>query len=418
MSDSPAPNPPPRPDPARAVASAAGAAAGPARPAAVAPAAVSVLQRQPANPARLRRRHRGVILSLVLFVLMPGGAAGWYLWTRAADQYASLVAFSVRKEEVSSAIELLGGITQLSGSSSSDTDILYEFIQSQRLVARIDERLDLRSIWSWPENDPVFTYAGPGVIEDLVRYWPRMVQISYDSGTGLMEVRTLAFRPEDATAIAAAIYEESSAMINELSDIAREDSVRYARDELDRAVERLRSARLAVTEFRNRTQIVDPSVDLQTQAGLLGTLQTQLAEALIDLDILRETAQASDPRITQAERRVRVIEDRLAEERRKLGIGEDAAQGAVYADLVGEYESLSVDREFAEQSYTAALASYDAAQAEARRKSRYLAAHILPTLAESAQYPRREVLLALISTFLFGLWSIVVLVYFSLKDRR
>ena len=56
---------------------------------------------------------------------MPALVTAFYLWTRAADQYASDVAFSVRTEEKGSAIELLGGITELSGSSSSDTDILY-----------------------------------------------------------------------------------------------------------------------------------------------------------------------------------------------------------------------------------------------------------------------------------------------------
>ena len=366
----------------------------------------------------MKRRHYGVLITFFLLVLLPTLVSAWYLWTRAVDQYASTVGFSVRAEEISSAIELLGGITDLSGASSSDSDILYEFIQSQKLVSELDASLDLRAIWSWPENDPVFAYHAPGSIEDLVDYWKRMVSVSYDSGTGLIEVQVLAFRPQDATDIAQAIQESSSATINDLSDIAREDAIRYAREDLDTAVDRLKQARQSLTLFRNRYQIVDPEADIQIQVGLLSTLQAQLAEALIEQEMLTETTRENDPRIAQLNRRIRVIESQIEEERSKLGIGSSSLDGSSFATVVGEYEGLIVDREFAEQTYTAALVAYDQALTEARRQSRYLAAYIEPTLSEEPQYPQRLTLLFVVSLFLFLLWGIMVLVYYALKDRR
>lgn len=354
-------------------------------------------------------------------VLLPVAISGGYLWTRAVDQYASYVGFSVRTEEVGSAIELLGGVTELSGSSSSDTDILYKFLQSQELVANIDAELDLRQIWSKadPAVDPVFAYDPPGTIEDLVAHWERKVAIYYDSGSGLLDLRILAFAPEDARAISTAIFEKSSAMINELSALAREDAIGYARDELDQAVIRLREARVALNAFRNRTQIVDPTIDTQSQMGLLTNLEAQLADALIEVDLLRETTRPGDPRITQGELRVEVIERRIAEERRQMGLGGGSSdERSVFADLVGEYETLAVDLEFAQQSYVAALAAFDAARNEARRQSRYLAAHVRPTLAEQSKYPERGFLLGLIALFSFLAWSITALIAYSLRDRR
>jgi capsular polysaccharide transport system permease protein len=111
----------------------------------------------PAQPARTRRRHWLLVLSFAVLVVLPSMVTAFYLWQRAADQYASDVAFSVRTEEKSSAIELLGGITELSGSSSSDTDILFAYLSSQELVSRVNDRVDLRAIWSRvsPVNDPV-----------------------------------------------------------------------------------------------------------------------------------------------------------------------------------------------------------------------------------------------------------------------
>lgn len=341
-----------------------------------------------------------------------------YLWTRAADQYASTVGFSIRQEEIGSPADLLGGLKAFSGSSSNDADILYEFIRSQKLVSEIDAALDLRSIWARRGGDVIFGIGRDGTIEDLLEHWRLMVRVSHDTSTGLMEVRALAFSPEEARALTEAIFERSAEMINALSAIAREDAISYARADLDVARERLRDARVSVTEFRNRTQIVDPTADLLRQGGVLGTLESQLAEAMIEKDILDRTAGVNDPRRPQLELRIEVIEDRLVEERRKIGIGEGQSGVTAFADTVGEFERLAVEREFAEQSYVAALAAYDVALAEARRKSRYLAAHVEPTLAQKSEYPRRWTLLGLAAGFLFLIWSVFALVFYSLRDRR
>ena len=64
---------------------------------------------------------------------------GRLTWTRAADQYHSLVAFSIRSEDPGSAASgLLGAITQIGSASASDPDIVYEYIRSQKIVEEID----------------------------------------------------------------------------------------------------------------------------------------------------------------------------------------------------------------------------------------------------------------------------------------
>jgi len=384
------------------------------------PAVVQATGRKMAGPAKPRKRHRVLLLTLVLIVLLPMGAAAWYLWTRATDQYASFVSFSVRKEDTGSSLDILGGLSQLTGGGgSSDTDILYQFMQSQELLSRLDAMLQLRALYSRPYNrDPIFALHPDATIEDLVDYWSSVVKIYYDPGTGLMELRVQAFNPDDAKKVAEAIFAESSAMINRLSDKARSDATRYAREELDLGIERLKAAREAITAFRSRTQIVDPSADIQGQMGLLNTLQAQLAEALIELDLLRETTLASDPRIAQSELRIDVIQARITQERSKFGVGGEGRGGEDYATLTAEFERLSVDREFAEEAYKSALSAFDGAQAEAQRQSRYLAAHVEPTVAESSRYPERLTLLALVGIFGFLTWAIGALVFYSIRDRR
>ncbi|MCJ8138317.1 sugar transporter [Falsirhodobacter halotolerans] len=360
-------------------------------------------------------------MAFVLVVILPVLATASYLYLWASDQYSSTLAFTMRSEDSSSAAsDFLGGLsTTLGGSNSAnDSDIVYEFLRSPDMVRAVDGQVDLRTLYTRPEADILMRFDADGTLEDLTDYWRKMIRIAYDSGSGLTELQVLAFRPDDAKAIAEAIETQAMTLVNNLSMTAREDATRYASDDLDIALERLKTAREALTTFRVRNQIVDINADLQSQSAIIAALQQQLTTALVEQDILQSSTSETDPRVTQATRRVDVIRQRIATERSKFGGEAVNTTGESYASIVAEFERLTVDREFAERAYTTALANYDAAIAEANRRNRYLAAYIRPTLAEKSQFPQRGLNTALVALFTFLAWAIGSLVYYSLRDRR
>lgn len=372
-----------------------------------------------AGPARMRKRHYRLAFSFVLLVLLPTIGAGYYLYTMAKDQFVSEVGFTVRREEAPLVSNLLTTLGNVSSSSSSDSDILFEYVRSQELVRRVDEEIDLRSLYGAVyDEDPLFGLNPDATIEELVDYWQRVVRVSYAPSTGLLELEVRAFDPQTATRVARLVFSESSEMINELSQIARDDATRYAREDLERAQADLKALRQSLTEFRMRTQIVDPQAAIQGQMGLLASLQQQLGEALIEYDLLVGKAPENDPRILQVKGRLEAIRARIDQERQQFGQGGDVADGENYATMVARFEQLLVEREFAEQKYATAVANFDRAQTEAQRQSRYLAAYVGPTEAESAIYPRRLMIFLLVAFFSTIAWAILALVYYSLRDRR
>jgi capsular polysaccharide transport system permease protein len=327
----------------------------------------------------------------------------------------------VRAEEGAAATDLLGGIAQFAGGGTGgDADILFEFIESQEMVQRLNGDLDLFAHFSAPyRRDPVFSLNPNASTEDLVEHWRRIVRVSFDQSSGLIDLRVLAYTPDMAHAIATAIIDESQILINELNDQARLDSMRFAEADLQAAIQRLRIAREALTEFRTRTQMVDPTSDLQGRMVVLNNLQQQLAEALIELDLLNETTtNRNDPRIVQAVRRIEVIRNRIAQERQTFTLEDVGSNGEDYPTLMAEFESLVVDREFAEESYRAALAAVDVARTSSARQSRYLAVFIRPTMPESAGFPRRDLIIALTLFFSVLAWAILALIYYSIRDRQ
>lgn len=372
---------------------------------------------EPARNARLQSRHYGVVVSFFLLVVAPVGLAAYYLYEIAADQFSSRVSFSIRSEEFENPLDALSSFGQISTGTSSDASILNEYLRSQKLIEDLEVKVDLRAIYSKPDYDPVFAFDPEEPIEDLLEYWQDMTYVSYDPGNGLIDVEAFAFSAIDAHSIATAVMEASSELVDDLSRIAKDDTTKDAAFELEKARERLTETRLALRNLRDKEQIVDPTADLQSQMGVLTALQQQLATSIIEYDLLAGTTRVGDPRLERIQSTIDAIQNRISQERNKISTDQGSDQQAL-ATIVGEFETLIAEREFAEQVFMAASANYDAALAEARRKSRYLAAHVPPTMAESSKYPQKELLLLGVFGAVFVSWMILTLSAYAIADRR
>jgi len=360
-------------------------------------------------------RHKILKFTFFLAVILPTGLAALYLWLVAADQYHSRTSFSIRSEEFANPLEALGAFTQVGASSASDAQILYDYVRSQPLVARVDAQLDLREMYRREPDDIVFSLEEDASVEDLLDYWERIVFPAIDTSSGVLTLEVRAFRPEDAQLIAQTIVEESGTLVDELSQIARQDAMRFAKEDVAAAEDRLREIRRQVREFRAENDLIDPTEIASAQMGLIGALQEQLAEALVSRATLMGFTDLDDQRVRNLDLRIQAIREQIDAERSR--IGEEAGEPASLVETIGRYEDLLVELEFAEQAYQSALAADEQARAEARRKSRYLGVHIPPTLAEESRYPQRELLLVFVFLCALAIWSTATLIYYNVRER-
>lgn len=373
------------------------------------------------QPVKRARRPYALVTSFLLFVLLPSALAAVYLWNHAAQRFASMAAFSIRSNDATAPVEIFGAITQLGTSSTRmDGEILYDFIQSQQMLDAVRGRLALEAIYAKAPDDPIFVYHPGQTVEDLLDHWHLMTDVSIDPANGILTLEARAYSPEEAQSIARAILDASAELVNTLSETARDDAVRYAALELAEAENRLRDIRVRLRAFRDLEQEVDPTQNAAAALELVATLEQDRARAQVRLEQIAGVLDADAPRVVALKRRIATLDARIAEERTRLGSGrtESRNEARPLSAVVGDFEELVVDREFAEQAYTLALATYEQAQAEARRQNRYLAIHIKPTLAEAAAYPDRPVWLATIFALAFATWAICALVVGNALERR
>ncbi|MEM9043545.1 MAG: hypothetical protein AAGC81_02540 [Pseudomonadota bacterium] len=369
-----------------------------------------------------RRRWRGPLMFL-LCVMVPWFFATEYLYLKAADQYASTLAFSVRSGTGPQANQTPDIMGALSGGSSplmaTESYVVYDYLRSQQIVEAVNRDLDLYAIFSQDRDDWVFSLGRDATVEDLTRYWQWQVPVSYDTLSGIVSVEVRSFDRKSATAISQSILTHASALVNEISRAAREDTVGFAKAELARAGLRLSDIRTQIRKYRDLEQKANAEGQLSIATDLIGTLEAELAEARVDLKLASTYTRENDPRVLRLTNKIEVLEERIAEERRRFGAGSAAATAGEksLADLLGDFEELEVERKFAETAYTNAMSGLQTANADARRTQRYLAVHIQPTRAEAASYPQRPLLSAMAFGALFLIWAVGSLVLTNLRDR-
>ncbi|MEL6977303.1 MAG: sugar transporter [Pseudomonadota bacterium] len=369
-------------------------------------------------PKRARAAPSAATLSFLAGVIAPSLIVAFYLFALAAPQYSSKVAFSVRTLEQSAAANILGMLAPTSGAGAEDGLILFDYLHSQQFVDRLDGEIDLDAIYNREGADWFFALGTERPIEDKTRYWNYASTITYDNASRVIEVEVYAFSAQDAQRIAAAVSQESERLINQISEQARQDAVRFAELDMRDAEERLRAVRLRMAEFRKTAQEIDPNTNAELQMQLVASIETELASARAQETTLLTYLGPNAPTVRVVRRRIESLEAQAAAERAKLAGGGDSDPAeATISQRLGVFEELTVDLEFAANLYTASLSALTQAQTEARRSQRYLATHIAPTNAEQSEYPSRSMLIIAVFVSLALLWAVLRLISFSVASR-
>jgi capsular polysaccharide transport system permease protein len=353
------------------------------------PAAEAVPAWSPAPPpppprpqGRLRRflRH-----PYTWWVLLPTLIAATYFYGIASPQFVSEARFVVRSRadapQVSLGAVLSGAVG--GGTTTNEGHSVRDFLTSHDAVMRTHERLNLVEIWQREEADIVarLRHDEP---ERLTRYYNGMVSAAYDSTTGVVTLRVRSFRPADSKAIADTLLGLSEHLVNSLSERARDDALRIARDEVAIAERRVLDSREALTRFREAQQDLDSAGSAQAAVQTIAQLEGALTAAQADLRERMAFMRPDNTALQTTRNRISALERQIAAERARRTQGD----GALSQQLAA-FERLMLEREFADRQLASATTSLETARMEAQRQQLYLARVVAPNLAVHPLYPRK-----------------------------
>lgn len=389
-------------------------------------------------PERQRIFSRLTRATFFLMVVLPILVSAAYFNRLAADRYAVDMQFAIRSPSGLQGADLIGMVTggTSSGSPQSDSYMVVAYLESRPFLDELSAKLDLKAIYAIGRDDPLTRLAQDATKEDQVNYLPAVIRPHFDANSQIVTVEVLAFTPEDAYRVAEAVLQSASAMVNRVSEQARQDTVRLAEAELARVEAALRDQRAIIARFRDSAQQIDPNRSAAAQEGVLAGLLRERADTRAQMTALREFLSPDAPSIRVLQSRIASIESQIDAERARLGSGGDTSvpslpetgagagggpgTGANSANIssdITRYEELAVDLDFLQRSYLSALASLESARIEADRQQRYVATFVHPAMPEDARYPRVFLSMALIAATCFLIWSILTMLVHVVREH-
>ncbi|MHA7774517.1 RkpR, polysaccharide export protein [Roseibium sp. M-1] len=371
-----------------------------------------------------KTRHRMVLLGFLLFVALPSAVFSIYMFFWASNQFHSTTAFALRSSNQTAATEILGMVLNGAGeSTTSDSYIIVDYLQSQSILKDLPKDLDLQTIFNREPSDFLFSMGLDLPVEDRLDYWNRMVDVSFDATSGVIYVEVRSFRPEDSVNISSAILKRSEILVNKLSEASRREAVRFSEESVARAEARLKVIRKQMLAYRNETQEVSPEENARLAAEMIAGLDRQRASKEAEKKTLLSYLDEDSPRIRMLNEEIAALAGQISSTRQRLGSGASPSgtkteeRKDALSFRLADYSELALEEDFAQQLYVSSLAGLEKARQEADGKHLYLATFIEPTLSEDAQYPSRFLYSLAVFLMLVGFWTVGVLMYYNVRDR-
>lgn len=374
------------------------------------PALQASVAAQPAMESKPPQRRRDGLLSFLLLVVLPVCLAAGYFWLLAADRYESEARFVLRMPGRTLPSAQLSSFLQSAGISRSEDDgyVVEDYLQSRDAMRWLEQHAGLKAAFAAGRGDPiwgfpnVFTSKGE---EGLYKHYLWMMSTGFDSSTGVSTLKVQGFTPEDAQRLAASLLDAAEALVNRLNDRSRRDAIALAEEEVNRMRHRVLDAQSALTAFRERERLVDPSQATLATLETIAKLALEASQVSVQINELSK-ASPKAPQIGPLRTRRAALEEQIAAERHKL-----AGDSKAIAPRIAEYERLMLEREFAEKALMSAMAALEIARVDSLRQQVYLERVAAPARTDHPAYPWKVVwcLVILAAGYMtWRVWRIVV----------
>ena len=330
-------------------------------------------------------RHRW----FALFVLLPTAAAALYYGVIASPIYVSQSTFVIKSPGQKSMPTLsLANLVQTTGLSSGQeqTKEVLQYIRSRSAVRDLQAQTDLRSRFSSRGADFLSRFPQPigdSSFESFYRYYGSMVGANLDQDSGLAVLEVRAFTPRDAYDLNARLLNLSESLVNRLNQRAQGRGIAEAQQRVVQAEDRLRNARIALSAYRNRQQLIDPAKQATGVLEVSNKLVAEQAALQAQLDLMLRVA-PRNPTIPAVRNRIVAVGREIAAQNGRV-VGSPSA----IASKLSTYEKLNVEQDFATQMLTAANATLEQARTEAQKQQFYLERVVDPNLPDDSTLPHR-----------------------------
>ncbi|MGB0852008.1 MAG: hypothetical protein ACPGVA_06750 [Pikeienuella sp.] len=372
----------------------------------------------------LRRRRRlrtfWLLFRFALFVLAPTVVVGWLYYEKATDMYVS-VSSLVFKGGAATGGDAGGGLFGGGATPISNPAIdLQEFILSRDMLRRLDQDHDYIKHFQSEEIDEFHRLAADATFDDAYSYYKGSlllsgkIAVSYDITEGIVRMEVVGPTAEAAKRFSDAIITYGEERVNDLNDRSRNDGVRLAEANVEKAKAGLIEAQNNVNQVQEKMKIFSTESEAGALQARILTLETSLADVQSQIRKLQTVAKdPNDSRYAPLRLEEAELRSQLDDLRQRL-TGGGKTDGPSLSELNSRMNLANIELAAANLRYNSAITSLDQAIQSASAQSLYLETVVAPNLPADPSRPDRVtntalVFLILFATYILGLLTISVI---------
>jgi capsular polysaccharide transport system permease protein len=354
-------------------------------------------------------------------IALPLALATVYFTVFATDRYVSESVVALQQSGNETAAQVPGAALLLAGitpPSREDTLYLRQYIGSLGLLQQLEPQLGLRKHYEGGGIDFFARLWRGASQEDFLEYWRKRVEVTMDELSSTLTIRVQGFDAMYAREVNRAVLAASEQFVNELSHKLAREKLDFAEGELKRAAQKLQAARGEMLTYQARNKLLDPLVQAQASGAIVAELQGSITRAEAELRALRSFLNDDAAQVRTLRTQIDAMRAQLEAERgRAIGQG-NGRRSEKLNELAAEFQGLQMQAEFALDAYKLSLAAVENARIDTTRKLKSLSVIEPPTLAETAEYPRRLYNLATVLVAAFLLYSVARLVIATIREHQ
>ncbi|SEA30289.1 chain-length determining protein [Alkalimonas amylolytica] len=337
----------------------------------------------------------------------------FYWMLLATDRYVSEANIVLKSPEISPASLNFSSI--LSGTSGAgDLLLLRDHMLSVDMLNVLEERLHIRQHFASKDIDRWSRLSSEDApIEKFHRYMQKRIDVHFDDYANVLRLRVQAYTPEMAQRIAKTLLQEGELHMNRMGQRLAEEQVAFIEGQVEVLERRLYSAREALLTFQNTHGLVSPTGSVESIMMIVAQLEAQKALLEAQRKASSSFQSSSSPEILRLDSQIQALNTQIQQERNKMA----TADGDALNRISAEFETLTLQAQFALELYSNSLLMLETTRVEAARKLKQVSVLQYPTMAQYSVEPRRSYNFAVVCFFVILLAGIAQLTRAIIRDH-
>ena len=347
-------------------------------------------------------------IALIAIVLVSGY---WFFW--ATDRYLSRATVVLESPQIAAPEFSFSSLLTGSG-GNQDLLLLREYLLSVDMLKQVQKSLNFREHYS--QNGDIFArlWDANAPIEELHQYYLKRVTVEMDEYAGVLNVKVQAYTPEFARDFVQLLLSEGERHMNEMGQRLAEEQVKFLEKQVAQLEKRFDESRQALLDYQNENGLVSPTGTVESLNSVIATLEGRLAVLKAQKSALGSYQSARSSEMVRISSEIKALNEQIEKERNRLA----GQTGSALNTLSSEYKMLELRAQFAQESYSGALAALENTRIEAARKLKQVSVLQSPLMPEYPTKPDRlynASVFAIITIFLAFILSMLVMI---VRDHR